>query len=238
MMPSNKKAGNNDARNQILANIRKSKLRGGIESNLSEVETRLETHPSGIIPKRSQIHKKKLKDLFQNMAETVQASVLRLANEAEIPQAVSEYLVQKNLPARVKLSGSDKLKNLPWEKSAGNITLLAGVSEGDDLVSLTVAFAGIAETGTLMLHSGADGPTTLNFLPETHMVVLYEKDIFGSYEAAWNKLRLQQMEKEEDFLPRTVNLITGPSRTGDIEQTIYLGAHGPHALHILLVEDE
>jgi L-lactate dehydrogenase complex protein LldG len=38
-------------------------------------------------------------------------------------------------------------------------------------------------------------------------------------------------------LPRTVNLITGPSRTGDIEQRIQLGAHGPRRLHIVLVED-
>ena len=116
------------------------------------------------------------------------------------------------------------------------------VSEGParptDPVSLTGAFAGIAETGTLMLTSGAVGPTTLNFLPETHMAVLKASDITGCYEDAWDRLRVVQgAARDGGTLPRTVNLITGPSRTADIEQTIQLGAHGPRRLCILLVDD-
>jgi len=97
------------------------------------------------------------------------------------------------------------------------------------LTGLTTAFAAIAETGTLMLLSGPHGPTTLNFLPSTHVVVLFESQVTGAYEDAWDLLRALP------DMPRTVNLITGPSRTGDIEQTIYLGAHGPLNLHVVLV---
>jgi L-lactate dehydrogenase complex protein LldG len=94
-----------------------------------------------------------------------------------------------------------------------------------------------------MLTSGTTGPTTLNFLPETHIVVLAARDVAGCYEDAWDRLRAAHSEtgnrKTGDgaALPRTVNLITGPSRTADIEQTIQLGAHGPRRLCIVLVDD-
>lgn len=229
---------NSEARSQIFNSIRKSKERGGVVSDLKAVETRLADHPVGIIPKRSQLDKAGQIDLFQNLAEGVHASVVRLKSEADIPKAVSDYLAQKNLPARVKLTGDESLSSLQWADTASHITALEGISAGDDLVSLTQSFAGIAETGTLVLHSGPTGPTTLNFLPETHMVVLKASNIVGSYEDVWALLRAQQKAKGDPFLPRTVNMITGPSRTGDIEQTILLGAHGPHAVHILLVEDD
>ena len=57
-------------------------------------------------------------------------------------------------------------------------------------------------------------------------------EIEGTYEDGWDMVRAK------GALSRAVNFITGPSRTGDIEQTIYLGAHGPRRLHILLVEDD
>ena len=83
-----------------------------------------------------------------------------------------------------------------------------------------------------MMKAGPEHPTTLNFLPDTHVVVLLASQIVGSYEDAWDRLR------DVDSMPRTVNFITGPSRTGDIEQTIFLGAHGPRRMHIVLVEDD
>ena len=93
---------------------------------------------------------------------------------------------------------------------------------------------GFAETGTLMLLSSRDRPSTLNFLPETHIGILRSEDITGSYEEGWKLLRGQEDGRFE--MPRTVNFITGPSRTGDIEQTMQLGAHGPRRLHIVIVE--
>jgi L-lactate dehydrogenase complex protein LldG len=84
----------------------------------------------------------------------------------------------------------------------------------------------------LFLVSGADNPTTLNFLPEAHMVLINASDILGSYEEAWDRLRAAYGEAT---LPRTVNMISGPSRTADIEQTIVRGAHGPRRLHVLIL---
>ena len=86
-----------------------------------------------------------------------------------------------------------------------------------------------------MLLAGPEGPTTLNFLPENHVVVLKKSELVGAYEDAWDRLR--DAVGPDGLLSRVVNMITGPSRTGDIEQTIELGAHGPLRLHILLVDD-
>ncbi|MEZ5579927.1 MAG: LUD domain-containing protein [Candidatus Competibacteraceae bacterium] len=73
-----------------------------------------------------------------------------------------------------------------------------------------------------MLLSGPHSPpTTLNFLPDTHIVVLRADRIVGAYEDAWDLLRARGLG-----MPRTVNFITGPSRSADIEQTVQMGAHG------------
>ena len=91
----------------------------------------------------------------------------------------------------------------------------------------------MAETGTLVLHSGAAGPTTLNFLPETHVVVLPADRVAKTYEDVWDLLRRRKADDGnglDGLMPRTVNFITGPSRSGDIEQTLLLGAHGPRRL--------
>ncbi|RPH66422.1 MAG: lactate utilization protein, partial [Hyphomicrobiales bacterium] len=94
------------------------------------------------------------------------------------------------------------------------------------------AFAGIAESGTIIQVSGPDNPTTLNFLPEAHIVVLELDSLFASYEEAWSKLR---KAFGEGVMPRTVNMISGPSRTADIEQTIVRPAHGPKNMHVIIV---
>jgi L-lactate dehydrogenase complex protein LldG len=93
-----------------------------------------------------------------------------------------------------------------------------------------------------MLVSGKNSPSALNFLPDTHIVVLPIARMVGPMEAAWDRLRQAFAPHGEDVggaaMPRTINFITGPSRTGDIEQKIEMGAHGPRRLHIIVVEDE
>jgi L-lactate dehydrogenase complex protein LldG len=167
------------------------------------------------------------------MATQAAAQVVRVDGLAAVPAAVAAHLKAENLPAEVRLAPDPALKALPWETET-LLTLSDGPARPADAVSLTTAFAGIAETGTLMLCSGPEGPTTLNFLPETHIVVLRTSQIVGPYEDAWDRLR---QARGAAGLPRTVNLITGPSRTADIEQTIQLGAHGPRRLCIFLVDD-
>jgi L-lactate dehydrogenase complex protein LldG len=127
---------------------------------------------------------------------------------------------------------------VPWE-TRPLLRIRRGRAEPDDMVSLTPCFAAVAETGTLMLVSGAQTPTTLNFLPDTHIAVVRADQVVAAYEDGWDRLRAAGAVPGSSArgLPRVVNFITGPSRTGDIEQRIVLGAHGPRRLHIVLVED-
>ena len=164
------------------------------------------------------------------MAEEVDASVARVATAADIPGAVADYLSSQNLPARLVMTPDPKLDNIPWD-ARPLLEIRKGRAEDGDAAGITASFVAIAETGTLMLVSGPESPTRNNFLPDTHVVVLRASEVVAAYEDGWDRLRAA------GAMPRTVNFITGPSRTGDIEQRLVLGAHGPRRLHIVLVED-
>ncbi len=220
-------------RAQILAAVRSSLGRRSGDGAAEAVAARLADPARGPIPARSDGDHAAQVKLFAEMAEQAVAGVIRVPALDRVPEAIGNYLKSENLPAEIRLSPDPELRELPWAEQP-LLSLSEGPARGDDPVSLTRAFAGIAETGTLMLRSGAEAATTLNFLPETHMVVLKESEVVGPYEDAWDRLR---QACGDEALPRTVNLITGPSRTGDIEQTIQLGAHGPRRLCILLVDD-
>ena len=220
------------ARDAILGRIRGSLDRGAATGATREtVDARLKKRPRGIIPARSDRDKNGQIDLFVEMASAVEASVVRVEASEAVPDAVGDYLARHNLGANVRMAPDHWLGEIDWALRP-TLSITKGPSAGDDEVSVTAAFAGIAETGTLLLHSGPSSPTTLNFLPENHIVVLRTSQIVGPYEDAWDLLR------RAGKMPRAVNMITGPSRTGDIEQTIMLGAHGPRRLHIVIVDDD
>jgi L-lactate dehydrogenase complex protein LldG len=127
------------------------------------------------------------------------------------------------------------LGSIPWE-SRPLLQIRRGRAGSGDAVSLTPCLAAIAETGTLMLVSGPDTPTTLNFLPDTEIIVVRAGQVVAGYEDGWDLVRARAGAAPEAW-PRTINFITGPSRTGDIEQRIQLGAHGPRRLHVVLIEE-
>lgn len=216
------------ARAQILGMIRKGKVNqaAGVQSP----DDRIAAKRRGTIPARVDKDHPALVELFVDQATALSATVSRVDDESEIPGAVADYLAGENLPATLCAAPDPALQALPWDTRPA-LTVRYGRSDGADEVSLTPAFAAVAETGTLMLRSGADHPTTLNFLPDTHVVVLRASQIVGPYEEAWDRLRAAGP------IPRAVNFVSGPSRTADIEQTIQLGAHGPRRLHIILIQD-
>jgi L-lactate dehydrogenase complex protein LldG len=221
------------ARGDILANIRRSLgLRGTEMTRRTNVESRLQQRPLGVIPARGKLDRAARIDLFKTQAEAAQASVAMVSAAVEIPAEIASYLRDRNLPATLRLGTDPRLAALPFKNTALMVSI--GRSLGNDPNALSHAFAGVAETGSLILTSGPDNPTSLNFLPENHIVVIEAADIVGDYETVWKRLR----EKYgAGTLPRTVNMITGPSRSADIEQTIFLGAHGPRRLHIIVVAE-
>jgi L-lactate dehydrogenase complex protein LldG len=220
------------AREVVLGKVRRGlRVTGAEPARQAAVADRLAHPHRGLVPARGQLARAARAELFATMAERAQATVAQLASSNEVPGAVAEYLRQHNLPAAIRRGSDERLATLPWE-TAPQLTVSVGPTHGDDLVGLSHAEGAVAETGTLVLTSGPDNPTTLNFLVEHTIVVLDAADIAGDYESIWERLRAKL---GPGVLPRTVNLITGPSRSADIEQVLLLGAHGPKRLHILLV---
>lgn len=224
------------ARDAILGKIRQARGRKGpLDAATAErLQARMKSRPRGLVPERGRSSGAQLLQDFRDRATAVEATVQDVAGLADVPAAVADYLTAHNLPAEVQSAPHPDLQGLDWSQRR-TLDVRFGPSEGGDKVGLTRAFAGIAETGTLMLLAGPEGPTTLNFLPENHIVVLKKSELVGAYEDAWDRLR--DKIGPDGLLSRVVNLITGPSRTGDIEQTIELGAHGPLRLHIVIVSD-
>ena len=220
------------ARADILANIRRSLAVTGHEApRRQSVDERLERAPKGVLPARGQVTGSERMALFRAMVEASLATIETVSSAAAVPDAVAAYLRGHNLPARIRMGDDARLQAMPWTGTA--LDIVRGASDGRDLSSLSHAFAGIAETGTLALVSGADNPTTLNFLPDDHIVVVQARDITGDYEEMWGRLRFATGKGQ---MPRTVNWITGPSRSGDIEQVLLLGAHGPRRVHVIVVD--
>jgi L-lactate dehydrogenase complex protein LldG len=97
---------------------------------------------------------------------------------------------------------------------------------------VTAARAGIADTGTLVLRPGPDEPRTLSLVPPLHVAVLCASDLHASLPAA-----IAAQDLAATGMPTNLVLVTGPSKTADIQQVLAFGAHGPKALVIVLVND-
>jgi L-lactate dehydrogenase complex protein LldG len=219
-------------RDTMLASIRRALGVNGAEApRRAAVAERLHAHPRGLVPARGQRPAREQVALFCDMIAAAAATTERVDSADAVPGAIAALLRSHNLPMALRHGADPRLASLPWARE-GALTVSTGPSDGTDLVALSHAFTGVAESGTLVLTSGEDNPTTLNFLPDTHVVVIDAADIVGDYESAWDRLR----ETFAGAMPRTVNMITGPSRSADIEQTLILGAHGPRRLHVIVVD--
>jgi L-lactate dehydrogenase complex protein LldG len=215
----------------MLAAIRRGLRRSALpEDQAAMLRGRLASHPRHLIPARSRLPHAEQVALFVTNVEKEFGSVAGVPDMDAVPEAVALYLAAQNLPTDLVMAPHPELQAIPWAKRP-LLHLREGRAEASDLVSVQHAFAGIAETGTLMLPSAPQRPTTLNLLADTEIVVLRASRLVGAYEEAWDLLRA-----ELGGMPRNVMLVTGPSRSADIEQTLELGAHGPRRLHVVLVE--
>jgi L-lactate dehydrogenase complex protein LldG len=224
-----------DARSTILTRIRRS-LGAAPDETIrgAEVARRLAETPRGVIPARGQLPRAERLALFRTMVAKVSGEVVDVAAAEDVPTAIADYLRRRNLPLVLRRGADPALAALPFAREPA-LDVSVGASAGDDLVGLSHAVGAIAESGTLVLVSGPDNPSTLNFLPDYHLVMVEADTVAGDMETLIDGLRARYGRGQ---LPRTVNLITGPSRSADIEQTLLLGAHGPRALLVVLVGAE
>ncbi|HSR77408.1 MAG TPA: lactate utilization protein [Xanthobacteraceae bacterium] len=222
-----------NGRDLVFASIRSALGVNGREAPRREaVADRLREHPVGVVPRRGHLPPDQRVSLFADMVTAAAGSVTRVSAAADIPSSVMEFLRRHNLPLTVRRGDDARLAAVPWERER-TLELTVGPSDGQQLASVSYAFGAVAETGTLVLASGADNPTTLNFLPDNHIVVVDANDVAADFESVFARLRARYGERQ---LPRVVNMITGPSRSADIQQTLILGAHGPRRLHVIICD--
>ena len=223
------------SKEQIIGAIRRGLRRGELPADQQAMlRARLAKPPRHLVPARSQVPRPDKVRLLVRNIEKEFGTVALVPDAAAVPAAVAEYLAAQNLPSELVMSPHPELQALPWT-SRPLLRIREGRALPSDLVSVQHVFAGIAETGTLMLPSGPERPTTVNLLPDTAIAVLRASRVVGAYEDAWDLLRAAGPGGA--FMPRNVMLVTGPSRSADIEQTLELGAHGPRRLHVVLIED-
>ncbi len=211
------------ARDDILARLRERRSQS---PDTIDPAAHLRAHPGGPIPERAQGAGEDVRSRFMAAAERASAEVVELEGLVGLPALVARVCAEQGCAAAAAAAPDTALGALDW--SGAGLEMAARAATGDDRVGVSHAFCGIAETGTLVLRSGADSPVTLGFLPDVHIVALAADSLVGGYEQAWQRLRAA------GEMPRAVNWITGPSRSADIEQTIQIGAHGPLRLVIAL----
>ena len=214
------------ARRAIFGRIRKAHKRPDqpTPSERDAAASYMQRHPQGPRPQVGYdlVHHFKVQAL--RMSDTVD----EVAVLADVPAAAGSYLDGIGVPKAA--IAWHTLDGLPWE--SGDMRVEFRPPRNEDLVGITGAFCAIAETGTLMLLSGSDTCASASLLPETHIAIVSASRIVAGMEDAFALARAELGE-----LPRAVNFISGPSRTGDIEQTIVLGAHGPYRVHVIVVRD-
>ncbi len=174
-------------------------------------------------------------EMFRAKAAEVDATTAHLGGASEVAAEIAAYLRRMGQDGPIRRATHGLIEKLDLTVLAP-FEIATGAARDEDQVGLSVAWAGIAETGTLVLISAPETPTSINFLPETHIVLLPAGRIVDAYEEVWARLR--QEADGADFMAPAINWITGPSRTADIEQRLQLGVHGPRHLHILILENE
>jgi len=216
-----------DERTRVLANIRAALKRAGplpesVAKTLQGRMTRPRANLKPAIGADAIAH-------FIDKLRSVHARITRVAGIDEVADVVSAHLAEYDLGEALVAAPDPALEGIPW---SNRLSVERRAAAGGDRLTVTSAYAGVAETGSLVLLSSAQSPTTLNFLPDDHVIVVRESQIVTHIEDVWARMR-----SDKRAMPRTVNFITGPSKTADVEQTIQEGAHGPRRLHVILVAE-
>jgi len=222
---------NRGARDAILGRVAKALGKTGDRGpTRAEAERYIAAHAHGPRPTMPA----DLLARFMQRAVDMSSTVERLADRREIPAAVARYVDSLELPAAIAAQKSHRgvcwpeFGDLDW--AGVGLEIETRPTVGDDRLGITGSFCAIAETGTLVVLSGADTPTATTLLPDSWVAVVRADRIVSGMEEAFALIR-----SERGAVPRAINMISGPSRTGDIEQTIVLGAHGPYRVHLLVL---
>ncbi|WP_295008258.1 lactate utilization protein C [uncultured Dechloromonas sp.] len=210
------------ARDEILGRVRQGVGKDGFAQRKAAAQALLAARERGPQP----VLAGDLAKRFRAKAESLSSTVDTVPDRRAAPAAVARYIAAQNL--RPEIVMTPDVADLAW--GGNGLQGVARAAVDADRIGVTACFCAVAETGTLMLLSAPDSPATVSLLPETHIALVDTSRIVATMEDAFALLRAERGE-----IPRAINFVSGPSRTGDIEQTIVLGAHGPCRVHLILI---
>lgn len=166
-----------------------------------------------------------LAESFVKKLSAQYADVRVLDSMADVPDAIADILRGRNMAAQIHIPPDSELASL----ALPNVEVKRE-PPGQFDAAVTFASFAIAETGTLAYAAGKGSPASWHFRPVLEIAIVRAGTVVAELEDVLTALRAK------GGLPSTLNLVSGPSRTGDIEQTMELGAHGPKNLAALVLK--
>jgi L-lactate dehydrogenase complex protein LldG len=211
------------AREQVLSSIRQAR---DVAAPAKPVAERMAQRRRGPLPRiTGNPHA-----VFSDQLLVAGCSVANASSPLQLAIEVHRWLEQEQAVMQLTSAAGTLLDRVPW----GEELEISHYENGSVSSSVVCeGYCGLAETGSLVLLSSPSSPTPLNFLPDRFICVLQQDRVVEHIEDAWDLVR-----REHDSMPRALNIITGPSRTADVEQTIQIGAHGPRQVHVILYQEE
>lgn len=179
-------------------------------------------------------------DLFQKTIESVHAEVHR-TTEMDWIEKLIELMAARGVQSLLASNGTDVGHRVTQAAAARDDFPEVRVYDKaieqwqEELfstvdVGITSTRGGIAETGTLILWPSSDEPRLMSLVPPIHVAVLYASELYSTFHEA------MQEQNWRNGMPTNALLVSGPSKTADIEQTLAYGVHGPKELIVLVIE--
>lgn len=212
-----------ESRSRIMAKVRHGS-RGQEPENIQRELASFGTAPPAPLP-------------HPDVATAFLCSVLKNKGTVDIAtdrsgavKAVARYIYDRYRSQRLVASNDRRLAALPWRD--GGLLPRFGELEPGELVALSYARWGVAETGSVITLTGKSNPAANNLLPDDHIVLVDLEDTVLDTEQMWERLNIDMTAQGR---PRGINCISGPSGSGDIEGKLVMGAHGPKCWHVILL---
>lgn len=230
-----------NARERMLARLRAAAPTTVSPEEIDRIDARIDSHYDvrrDMLPVAARTTQA-LADAMQGALTASHAEVFRTTEQAW-PTLIAQRLEQANVKRLLVdpscQEGTALVRALPSsiEPRAYDRAIEAWKSELFETIDagFTVARSGIASTGTLVLVPDAGSPRTASLVPPLHVAVVYASSLHADLHAA------MRAERWASNMPTNLVLVSGPSKTSDIQQTLAYGAHGPRELWVAIVEGE
>lgn len=211
-----------DAERETFARIRGACQRSSPENIAAELAALAR-------PRSAPLPADNLCDALQENLRRNGASTVAVHTRIEAVMEISRFTTDKQRQRRVVTGHDPRLAALPWRD--GGLLPRFDVAQADDALAVSYAYCAVAETGSLMLMLDRNNPALNNLIVEDHVILVDRHCVYDRLEEMWT---LPKRSTPEDRA-RGIMMISGPSSTADIEMELVRGAHGPRALHVIIV---